>query len=172
MLIFWSLVLVPTLLGVWVLLWLVSESLMLRVQFPRQLSKFRVSTPNSVPNSLCHWSAWSQLLIGLKLNHLPFSLPTVHAKYTPGNQQCRSILQLRTSCAGVLHCRSWPTYFNYRSLPTYLKLLYFLIHSSSLIHPYVNLKTSEWSTAWVVLFLDSSLILLSVDGMHMLSVSA
>ena len=70
---FWSSVLAPTLLGVWVLLWLVSESLMLRVQFPRRLSKFCVSTPDNVLNSLCQWSTWYQLLIkvniGLKLNH-------------------------------------------------------------------------------------------------------
>ena len=43
--------------------------------------------------------------------------PAVHAKYTPGHQRCRSTLQLRTSSAGMLHCRSLPTYF---------KLLYLL----------------------------------------------
>ena len=50
---------------------------------------------------------------------LTLSSPAVLAKYLPGNQQCRSALQLRISCAGVLHCRSVPTYF---------KLLYLLTH--------------------------------------------
>ena len=74
---------------------------------------------------------------------LTLSSPAVHAKYTPGNQQCWSTLQLRTSCAGVLHCRS---------LPAYIKLLYLLKHSPGLIHPCVDLKTVEWSMKWVVYF--------------------
>ena len=72
--------------------------------------------------------------------HLTLSPPAVHAKYTSGNQQYRSTLQLRTSCAGVLHCRSLPTYF---------KLLHLLNHSSNLIHLYLNIKTTERSTKWI-----------------------
>ena len=81
-----------------------------------------------------------------KRYHLPFITssackvytwkPAVHAKYTPGNQQCRSRLQLKTSCARVLHCRSLPAYF---------KLLYLLNHPPSLIHRHINLKTTEWN---------------------------
>ena len=70
---------------------------------------------------------------------LTLSLPAVHAKYTSGNQQCRSTLQLRTSCAGVLHCRSLPTYF---------KLLYLLNHSPSLSHPYISFKITECRIFW------------------------
>ena len=77
--------------------------------------------------------------IHLNQFYLTLSLSAVHAKYTPGSQQCRSTLQIRTSCAGVLHCRSLPTYF---------KLLYLLNHSSSLIHPYINLK--DKSKVWVI----------------------
>ena len=63
--------------------------------------------------------------IHLNQFYLTLSLSAMHAKYTPGSQQCRSTLQLRTSC----------------SLPTYFKPLCLLNHSSNLIHPYINLKT-------------------------------
>ena len=56
---------------------------------------------------------------GCFVDALSFSTPSItnlfiassacKVKYTPGNQQCRTILQLKTSCAGVLHCRSLPT---------------------------------------------------------------
>ena len=58
----------------------------------------------------------------------------------PGNQQRRSMLQLRTSCAEVLH---------FRALPTHFKLLYLLNHSSSLIYLYTSLKTEQCSIKWV-----------------------
>ena len=64
-----------------------------------------------------HFAHKSQVVL---LMHSLFPLPLLSAnpfiassackvKYTPGNQQCRTILQLKTSCAGVLHCRSLPT---------------------------------------------------------------
>ena len=67
--------------------------------------------------------------IHLNQFYLTLSLSAVHAKYTPGSQQCRSTLQIRTSCAGVLHCRSLPT-FNF-------KMLYF-----STTHPILGTCTS------------------------------
>ena len=83
---------------------------------------------------------------GCFVDALSFSTPSINpfiassackVKYKPGNQQCRTTLQLRTSCAGVLHCRSLPIYF---------KQPYLLNHSFNLIHLYINLKITEWST--------------------------
>ena len=54
-----------------------------------------------------------------------------------------TVNQLSTNCAGMLHCRSLPAYF---------KLLYLLIHSSSLIDPHIDLKPIAWSIKWVCLF--------------------
>ena len=76
--------------------------------------------------------------------------PAVHEKYAPENQRCRSTLQLKTSSAGVLHCRLLPTCF---------RLLYFLNLSSSRIHLYINSKTAECSTQCVCLSEYQSLIL-------------
>ena len=98
---------------------------------------------------------------------LTLSSPTVHAKYTPGNQQCRSTQQLRTSCTEELHCRSLPTYF---------KLLQLLNHSSSLIYPYVNLRITECNIKWVLFIwllrfdLDQVSWCNTGEGMHIFSV--
>ena len=62
---------------------------------------------------------------------LTLSGPALQVKCTPGNQQCGSTLQLRSSCPLVLCCLSLPTHF---------KLLYLLNHSSSLIHPHIRFK--------------------------------
>ena len=91
---------------------------------------------------------------------LTLSSPAMNAKYTPGNQQCRSTLQFRTSCVGVLHVRSLPTYF---------RLLYVLYHSSSLIHLYTSLKTVPCHIKWVWLF-EVWFWCNTVSGMHMFSI--
>ena len=86
----------------------------------------------------CHF--WF-LILFLFLFCSTLSLQAVHAKYTPGNQQCRSKLQLRTICAGVLHCRSLPSYF---------KLLYLRNHLSSLNHASVSWNWMEHRMGWFI----------------------
>ena len=96
---------------------------------------------------------WINKLLDFNPNCFPchdltLSSSAVKAKYMPKNQQCGSTLQLRTSCAWALHCRS---------LPTYCALLN---HSSCLICPYIHLKKIECKFKWECLFGYQSLILI------------
>jgi len=64
-------------------------------------------TSRNWPSTSSTFSREWQWMQSLKPINLTLSLPAVHAKYTRGNEQCRSMLQLRTSSAGVLLCRSY-----------------------------------------------------------------
>ena len=75
--------------------------------------------------------------------------PHLHPCYSNCASDIDRCLFLITNRSEVLHCRS---------LPTYLKLMYRLNHSSSLIHPYISLKTMEWRTKLVGLNWDFGVI--------------
>ena len=92
-------------------------------------------TSRNWPSTSSTFSREWQWMQSLKPINLTLSLPAVHAKYTPGNQLCRNALQLGTSCAGVLHCRSLPACFKTAVSS----------HSSTPVYPYISIKTIEWS---------------------------
>ena len=86
-------------------------------------------TSRNWPSTSSTFSREWQWMRSLKPINLTLSLPAVHAKYTPGNQQC---------CAEA-HCSSEPAvqecYIADHCLPT-LKLLCLLTHPLLFIHIY------------------------------------